>query len=176
MRDNFSALTEPFAAKQSWLIIWLGLGMALVVGTALGFEHIGGYIPCALCLEQRTPYYVSVPVMLLAFAMTRMPIPQILPRLLVLLAGLYMLYGAGLAFYHSGVEWLWWPGPETCGAAADGLSGNASDLLADLNTKRPPSCDKAALRVFGLSFAGWNVIASGILAFLTLRLAWRKSA
>ena len=40
--------------------------MAATVGTALGFEHIGGYIPCKLCLEQRTPYYVGVPLMALA--------------------------------------------------------------------------------------------------------------
>jgi len=31
----------------------LAVGMAAVVGSALGFEHIGGYIPCKLCLEQR---------------------------------------------------------------------------------------------------------------------------
>jgi disulfide bond formation protein DsbB len=31
-----------------------------------GFEHIGGYIPCALCLTQRIPYYVAAPLMLVA--------------------------------------------------------------------------------------------------------------
>ena len=40
--------------------------MAATVGTALGFQHLGGYIPCKLCLEQRTPYYVGVPLMALA--------------------------------------------------------------------------------------------------------------
>jgi disulfide bond formation protein DsbB len=29
--------------------------MTLVVGSALGFEHIGGYIPCALCLSSARP-------------------------------------------------------------------------------------------------------------------------
>ena len=42
--------------------------MAATVGTALGFQHIGGYIPCKLCLEQRMPYYVGVPLMALAVA------------------------------------------------------------------------------------------------------------
>ena len=37
-----------------------------MVGTALGFQHLGGYIPCKLCLEQRTPYYVGVPLMAVA--------------------------------------------------------------------------------------------------------------
>ena len=44
----------------------VALAMAAIVGTALAFEHIGGYLPCKLCLEQRTPYYLGVPVMLLA--------------------------------------------------------------------------------------------------------------
>ena len=38
------------------------LGMAATVGGALAFEHIGGYIPCALCLMQRTPYYWGIPI------------------------------------------------------------------------------------------------------------------
>jgi disulfide bond formation protein DsbB len=37
-------------------------------------------------------------------------------------------------------------------------------LLDALNSTVPPSCNAAALRVLGLSFAGWNVIASLILA------------
>ena len=42
---------------------FLMLAMAATVGTALGFQHFGGYIPCKLCLEQRIPYYVGVPLM-----------------------------------------------------------------------------------------------------------------
>ena len=41
---------------------------------------------------------------------------------------------------------------------------NAGDLLTELNTIKGPSCTEAALRVAGLSMAGWNVIASLILA------------
>lgn len=149
--------------------------MAIVVGTALAFEHIGGYIPCALCLEQRMPYYIGIPVLIIAGLSQVLNLPALITRILILAAGFFMLYGMGLAAFHSGVEWLWWPGPEACGAAADGLSSSASDLLGDLNAKRPPSCDKAALRVLGLSFAGWNVFSSAILAFFTLRLAVRKA-
>jgi hypothetical protein len=37
-------------------------------------------------------------------------------------------------------------------------------------------CDEAAGRFAGISFAGWNVIASALIAFLSLRAAaesWR---
>ncbi len=36
--------------------------MIFTVGSALGFQHIGGYTPCALCLLQRDPYYYAIPV------------------------------------------------------------------------------------------------------------------
>lgn len=41
----------------------LAVTMAITVGVALGFQHIGGYIPCKLCLEQRWPYYIGAPLM-----------------------------------------------------------------------------------------------------------------
>ena len=27
---------------------------------------------------------------------------------------LVLLFGAGLAAYHAGIEWKWWPGPQDC--------------------------------------------------------------
>ena len=39
----------------------------------------------------------------------------------------------------------------------------------------PPSCDKAALRILGLSMAGWNAIASLVLAIIALRGAVGKA-
>lgn len=169
------SLKSPISSDHKVVSFYLAAAMAIVVGSALAFEHIGGYIPCALCLEQRMPYYVAIPIMILAGLSTIIAVPAVVTRLLILVAGLIMLYGMGLAVFHSGVEWLWWAGPESCGAAADGLSSDAGDLLGDLNSKRPPSCDRAALRVFGLSFAGWNVFTSAILAFFTLRLTVRKA-
>jgi disulfide bond formation protein DsbB len=147
--------------------------MAAVVGTALGFEHIGGYIPCALCLEQRIPYYIGIPVMLLAALSARMGAPAVLTRVLALAGGLLMVYGACLGIYHAGVEWAWWEGPADCGGAIGGTI-DAGTLLDDLNAKKPPSCNEAALRVLGLSFAGWNVIASVILAIPSLRIAYSR--
>lgn len=158
MADRIS-LDRPIARdRRPALAAALAIGMALVVGGALAFEHIGGYIPCALCLQQRTPYYVGVPVALLALLSATMRWPAMVTRALFLIAAALMAYGAGLGAYHSGVEWGWWEGPAACGGGA--VSTDAGSLLNDLNALRPPSCADAALRVLGLSFAGWNVIAS----------------
>ncbi|KQR76065.1 hypothetical protein ASG03_18455 [Rhizobium sp. Leaf341] len=145
------------------------LGMIVTVGTALGFEHLGGYIPCALCLMQREPYYYGIPVGLLAILSAAFPMPAWLPRLLLAVVALMMLVGAGIGIYHAGVEWHFWAGPANCSTTAQGVSPNVGDLLGDLDSKHGPSCTDAALRVLGLSFAGWNVLASLVLAAIAIR-------
>lgn len=144
-------------------------GMAATVGAALAFEHIGGYIPCALCLMQRQPYYLGIPVALLAAANAAFGGPRWLTRALIGVVGIMMLVGAGLGVYHSGVEWHFWEGPATCATSANGVTQDASNLLNDLNAVKGPSCTEASLRVLGLSFAGWNVIASLGLAFIAAK-------
>jgi disulfide bond formation protein DsbB len=161
------SLTLPSRGLSPSLIATLG--MAATVGGALAFEHIGGYIPCALCLMQRTPYYWGIPIGILAVVTSVLKLPVWLTRSLLVIVGILMLVGAGLGVYHAGVEWHFWEGPATCATSASGVSTNVGDLLGDLDSKHGPSCTDAALRVLGLSFAGWNVIASLILAAIALR-------
>jgi disulfide bond formation protein DsbB len=164
------ALLDKSITRSALLI---AMAMAAIVATALAFEHIGGYLPCKLCLEQRTPYYLGVPVMLLAaFAAPRSGMQPVAKGLLAI-GGLLMTYGLVLAVFHAGVEWAWWPGPTDCVAAATSITTNANDLLGDINAVKPPSCDKAALRILGLSFAGWNVPASLALMLVSFRAAWK---
>ena len=47
-------------------------------------------------------------------------------------------------------------------------------MLDAIDAIMPPSCDKAALRILGLSLAGWNAIASLVLAVVALRGAFSK--
>ena len=49
-------------------------------------------------------------------------------------------------------------------------------MLTQIENTHAPSCTDAALRILGLSFAGWNVLVSALLVVLGLfgaRLAWR---
>jgi len=163
-----TAIPQP---HRTLTALFLGIAMAIVVGTALGFEHIGGYIPCALCLEQRIPYYIGAPLMLVAAILSKAGGPAWAVRGLLAVGGLLMLYGLVLGVYHSGVEWHWWEGPASCATSADAVTKDAGSLLGDLSSKKPPSCDAAALRVLGLSFAGWNVLASAALAAVAFRAA-----
>lgn len=150
-------------------------GMAVTVGTALGFQHIGGFIPCKLCLEQRIPYYVGVPVMLLALVSSVLKLPPLATRGLLLVGALLMTWGIWLGVYHSGVEWGWWPGPTDCGVVdMSTVTGGSNGVLDAIDTVVPPSCDKAALRILGLSMAGWNAVASLVLAAIAFRAAFAR--
>lgn len=147
-------------------------GMALllatgVIATAFAFEYIGGYVPCPLCEMQRYAYYAGIPLLFLGMAFSSEK-PRLAALLFVLVA-LAFLANAGLAAYHAGVEWKFWPGPDTCAASA-ALPASAGDLLADMEA-RVVRCDEATWRLFGLSFAGWNVLISLILMALSFRAA-----
>ncbi len=165
--------SKPHAPQLGHAVL-VTLGMAVAVGGALAFQHVGGYIPCALCLLQRDPYYLGIPLGILAVVASALRLPTWISRSLLFVIGVMMLVGAGMGIYHSGVEWGLWEGPASCGGAS-GLPTDAGNLLSDLNTVHGPSCTEAALRVLGLSFAGWNVVASVILAAIALAGA-RKAA
>jgi disulfide bond formation protein DsbB len=160
-----SATASPHFRTATFLL----LAMTVTVGSALGFQYIGGYLPCKLCLEQRYPYYAGIPLMALAVASSSLRWPANLTRLLLALGGVLMLIGLGLAVFHAGVEWKFWAGPTDCTAVSMSITTDAGNLLSDMNAVHPPACDTAALRVLGLSFAGWNAIASLILMMVAFR-------
>ena len=151
------------------------IGMVVVIGSALGFEHLGGYAPCALCLEQRISYYWGIPVMAIGLVSALLSWPPLLTRALFLVVLALLVFTAGLGVYHSGVEWGFFEAPQSCGAGLSASSSDAGNLLDSLATAKPPSCDDAAGRFLGLSFAGWNVLAAGFLALVAMRGAFGKS-
>lgn len=103
---------------RSMAAIVVTVGMIFTVGSALAFQHIGGYTPCALCLLQRDPYYYAIPVGILAIAASLFQLPVWLTRTALVIIGIAMLIGAGLGVYHSGVEWGFWAGPTSCATSA----------------------------------------------------------
>lgn len=149
-------------------------GLALFLATAvilaaLGFEHLGGYAPCPLCLLQRYAYYAAIPLLFVAMALV-----SEMPRLagfIFFAVALAFLANAGIGVYHAGVEWKFWPGPDTC-ATAQALPTSASDLLSGLAETRVVRCDEPAWTFAGLSMAGWNVVVSLTTFTLALKAAF----
>lgn len=153
-------LSQLNPQRAAFLIF--AIALATIVGAWI-FEYFG-YAPCELCLKQRWAYYAGVPLALIVALLA--PSGDQLARIgLVLLAVLWfasMIFG----IYHSGVEWKWWAGPTTCTAQA-GFAGGLPDLSAPAVL-----CDTPAIRILGLSLAGWNAVIS--LAMVLLALAGLK--
>ncbi|MBI1386515.1 MAG: disulfide bond formation protein B [Rhizobiales bacterium] len=140
---------------------------------ALGFEHIGGYRPCPLCLQERYAYYFAVPATLVAILAASRGWRHAAIGLLVAVA-IGFAINTGLGIYHAGVEWKFWAGPTTCGGEA-AVSGSVGSLLDGMASESVVRCDEAPLRIFGLSFAGWNAVISlvavGLAAVAAARVA-----
>ena len=135
------------------------IALATIVA-AWTFEIVGGYQPCPLCLQQRWAYYFSLPVLgLIWLRMITVRADIDVVRWGLIAVTIAMAINAGMGFYHSGVEWGWFAGPDACSTGA-GLSGG----LPDLSKARVISCSDAQWRLLGLSFAGWNMVVSALIA------------
>ena len=143
--------------QRASLLIFL-IAFATIAG-AWVFEYYG-YAPCELCLKQRWAYYTGVPLALVVAALAPRN-PGLARKGLAVLA-LFWLGSMAFGIYHSGVEWKWWPGPATCTAQA-GFTGGLPDL-----SKPAVLSDTPAIRILGLSLAGWNAVISLALALIAL--------
>jgi len=146
------------------------LAIALVsIATILGayyFEYVLHYQPCPLCLEQRIPYYVGIPLALVVALAAKFGAPRWLLVVGFAALSLAMANGAGLAAYHAGVEWHFWAGPQEC--SGDPNFGRTGSLLDQLNKVIVVRCDEAPWRLLGVSLAGYNVVISAALAGVAL--------
>jgi disulfide bond formation protein DsbB len=151
------------------------LAIALVAFATIAgawiFEAFG-YLPCELCLKQRWAYYAGVPLAglttLVAMYSTTLARP--------LLWLLSLLFFGSMAFgvYHAGVEWGFWPGPTACSGAATSV-GSMDDFMKQLQTTQVVQCDKVAIRILGLSLAGWNAVISAAMSALAMTVARAKA-
>ena len=141
------------------------VGAATIAG-AWFFELVLRLRPCPLCLEQRVPYYVGIPLALIvALAAWRNAPLAVLATGLIGLAAL-LLWGAYLGVFHAGIEWGWWAGPQECSGPVP--LGPATDFMRRLQTVNVVRCDEAAWRFLGLSLAGYNALISLAMAVVAL--------
>ncbi len=152
-------------------LVALALAAATILG-ALFFEHVLGILPCELCLDQRWPYYIAIPVLLVALFISREANLGHWGEWLMTAAGLIFVVSAGLAFRHMGVEWGWWAGPSGCSGGGGGVAGSVADLGAQLSGAKVIRCDEVAWSFLGLSLAGYNFLISLALAGICLIPAW----
>jgi len=145
------------------------LASVAVLGVALLSQYWGGLLPCELCLKERWPWTAAIVVGFVAASAGNGPVT---PRVTLLCAAVFAI-SSGLAFYHVGVEQHWFAGPTACTAAGI-AAATIEELRQQLLHQQPVRCDESAWSLFGVSMAGGNLLASLVMAGISLA-AYRQA-
>lgn len=153
--------TMPMRLTKDRAVVLLTFVAALTaLGTAWTAQYGFGLYPCELCLYQRLPYIGITALCVLAL------IPAVdsdSRRLAIYVAAGLFLTTAGIAAYHVGVEQGWWQ--SSC-APVGPQTFSMQDIQSALQRPGTPACDDVPFTLFGISMAGYNMLAGVILAGL----------
>ena len=150
---------------------------AAMLGAALVFQYGLGLFPCELCLYQRYPYVAVIVVGGLGALLLR---DSATPRLPAILLGgvcaLLFAATAGIAAFHVGVEQGWWAGTEAC-AGGDLDTSDIEAMRQAILAAPAVRCGDVTWSMFGVSMAGWNLVAATAfaLASATTLRRWRRA-
>lgn len=147
---------------DTWLLP--AAGSAALLAGAHAFEA-AGYHPCELCLWQRVPHMAVAAIVLLVIKFPK----------LASLTGCGLMFGSALlAGYHVGVEQGVFEGLNRCSATLQ-PGRDPAERLARIMSAPISRCSEVAWSLIGISMAGWNMILSGLLAALWLRIYIHRS-
>ena len=136
---------------------------AVVLGAALLSQYWGGLAPCELCLLQRWPWGAAITISLVTTLVGgRAALPWVAVVLAIVFAGSVVF-----AFYHVGVEQKWFAGPSACTANTTGAM-TLEQMKQQILGTAPVMCDRVQWSLFGISLAGWNLLASLIMTAICL--------
>jgi disulfide bond formation protein DsbB len=167
-------MTRP---REHTVAVLSVLAAAAALGIALAAQHLGGMVPCALCLLERWPYRIAIVLSLAACFL-----PAALARVSLALVALAMLAGAGLGAVHVGVEQGWWPSPLPECAAPPIATGSITARLATMPARPAKPCDAPSFLIphLPVSMATMNLIYALAFALLLAiflgRSGWRRRA
>ncbi|MBN9310418.1 MAG: disulfide bond formation protein B [Devosia sp.] len=162
--DSLTADRPRLLALISFVV-----GLATIAG-AWGSQIFGGLVPCELCWEQRNPYYVGLPILLLLLLLwNRLPRTLVVAGLAVV--ALIFVWSTYLGAHHAGVEYGFWPGPTACSGV--GVEVKFEDLQ-NINATRVVPCDAVQFEIFGVSLAGFNALISAAIVLMLGAAMWLR--
>lgn len=140
-----------------WLAILISGG--LLVGAWI-FQYGLGYPPCTMCYWQRHAHKVVLLIAGISLGISGTGHGH--TKLFNYFLAFAFLGSSYVAFWHVGVEFKIFEGPQTCAAGGGGMAGfDPNDPLGGLDQKiKGPSCSVALWHFLGLSMAAWNGIIS----------------
>ena len=151
IRINIFALFTFFISVVTILIVfWI--------------EYIENIKPCQLCLYQRLPYYVLIPLsMIIIFIKS-------LKRVffISIVISIILLISIFLATYHSGIEKNIWSNLAGCSNHTNIDSNNLDDLRKKILDIPLIRCDKVTWNIYLFSLTNLNLILSAALFIISL--------
>src|SRR4051794_22346606 len=139
---------------------------AAVLGAALYSQYFGGLAPCELCLLQRWPWAVAITISIVALFVGQ----DRSLRGVALVLGVVFLASIDFAFYHVGVEQHWFAGPSACTASA--APTTLAEMRQQILNAQIVRCDEPQWSLIGVSLAGWNLLASVVMAAICAGAFW----
>jgi disulfide bond formation protein DsbB len=152
--------------RPKWPVLAF-LASAALLAAAHGFERLGGYAPCTMCLDQRERHWAVLIVAALAFVallFVRTGVAQRVAAAALGAAFAWSLYEAG---HHVAVEQHWVVA--TCEAELD---LNNIQTMSFEGTSEIPACDTPAWTLMGVSMAGYNALISLGLMLVSFAIAF----
>ena len=139
-----------------------------MLSSAFYLEYFHGAIPCDLCITQR---WFHGAIIAYSFIIILIINKTLISNKLLILVGAILWLSSSLAgLYHFGIEMNFWTGPDGCSSNID----FSKDTLTYLLSKSPIKCDEVMFKIFGLSLAGWNALASFFIFLLVIILLFNK--
>ena len=149
-------------SNNIFLIIILAF-ISLAIISALTIENWLGHTPCKLCLYERIPYFISIPLIIKILFFKKYE------KIILSVLFLTFFSSAILALYHFGIEESFFSEPLACTTNDLSRTLSKQQLLEQLK-QSTVSCKDVNFKIFGLSLAAINAIFSICLSVIFIRL------
>lgn len=164
-------MQDVIKGKELKLILLLSFMYAAgSLGGAYFIEYYQEMPPCALCIYQRIVLgTIAVCFFFIWFLFHKYP-----GKAFYLLIPFIYLINFSIAFYHVGVEQHVFPAPSQCRGNLGQYGEDVDSLRNFLLQQEIIPCDEVSWRLFGLSMATCNMLASGGLLLMWGYVLWRQ--
>ena len=145
-----------------FLIVILAI-IFLAIISALIIQYWLGHKPCALCLYERIPYFLSILLIIKILFFKKYE------KITLLILSLVFVSSVVLSFYHFGIEQGFFSESLVCKAEDLSKILSKEQLLEQLK-QNSVSCKDVSFRILGLSLAAINTVFSLFLSVIFIKL------
>ncbi|WP_193741227.1 disulfide bond formation protein B [Candidatus Liberibacter americanus] len=154
------------------------VGFTVVLICSLALQHIAGYIPCKLCLQERSLHFYCLLIAIIASFTAYNNRLYLITCILMGLVSIIMIYNIVLGIIHVEIELNILSAANACIIKPMNEEISAEDLSSSIENQAIVPCNKVNLNILGLSPATWNIIYSvifSIISYVAAIKTFRKS-